>query len=103
MRDSAKFTDLVNFSTTLSRYTREHTLHFIAFTSLNVRCLGYRYPLNAKRPKFNRMVRPTLGKMLTIIQKSHPLSNEGTSSGYHFHLEHHIVCDLFQVAYDFRL
>ena len=30
------------------------------------------YPPNAKRPRFNRMVSPTLSKMLTTIQNRQP-------------------------------
>jgi len=49
------------------------------------------------------MVSPTLGKMLTIIQNRQPLPNEGRFSGPHLDFEHHVVCYLFQVAYDLRL
>jgi hypothetical protein len=49
------------------------------------------------------MIRLALSKMLTTIQNRQPLPSEGRSSGCHLHLEHHVVCDLFQVAYDPRL
>ena len=65
--------------------------------------LLHAYPPNARRPRFNRTVKPTLNTMLTIFQNRQPLPNERCSSGCHLRFEHHFVCYLFQIAYDLRL
>jgi len=65
--------------------------------------LLHAYPPNARRPRFNRTVKPTLSKTLTTIQNRQPLPNERCSSGCHLRFEHHVLCYLFQVAYDLRL
>src|SRR5215217_9446334 len=51
-------------------------LQLSAPSRLRVGSLDHRYPPNAKRPRFKRMVSPTLSKTLTIIQKRQPLPNE---------------------------
>ena len=62
-----------------------------------------RYPPNANRPRFRRMVKPTLRMMLRTIQNRYPLPNEGGSPSGHLHLEHHVIRNGFQITHGSKL
>src|SRR3954453_1626945 len=70
LHDPHEVLDRVEVGALLARYQRLY-----AFSPPHVGSLDYRYPPNAKRPRFNTMVRPTLSKMLTTIQNRQPLCN----------------------------
>jgi hypothetical protein len=56
------------------------------------------YPPNANRPRFKRMVKPTLSTMLTTIQKRQPLPKDGRCPRCHFLFEEHVFYNGFQVG-----
>ena len=58
-----------------------------------------RYPPSANKPRFKRMVKPTLSTMLTTIQKRQPLPNNGRCPRRYLLFEHRIIQHGLQVAH----